>query len=1228
MKKFLTAIVAFVFFTSTLGFAAAGSGGKLNNQSAPNANISQETGQVIEGQYIVVLKPNKDKGLAPRSAAEMQNLAASVGATAKNVYATVLEGFSGKLSDSQVRQLLSDPAVDYIEPDRTIRMVAQTTPWGISHINAPVAHSRGVTGSGVKVGIIDTGIDHGHPDLAALYAGGIDFVNGDNDPMDDEGHGTHVSGTVAAIDNTIGVLGVAPAVSLYGIKVLDRFGSGTFADVIAGIDWAAANGMDVVNMSLGAGVGTNALQTACDNAYASGVVICAAAGNNYGGPVSYPAKYSSAIAVSAIDQGNNLANFSNRGAEVEVTAPGVSIYSTYRGGGYATMDGTSMATPHTTGVCALIWATGSFGSASAVRSQLTSTAIDLGSAGRDNNFGYGLIDADAATAGAGGPPTADFSGSPTSGTEPLTVSFSDLSTGSPTSWSWNFGDGGTSTQQNPSHTFATAGNYTVALTATNGNGSNTATKNNYITVNPCIAPTAGFSGSPLSGDYPLTVGFSDASSGAASYSWDFGDGGSSTASNPNHTYNAAGTYSVTQTVTNSCGSDQLIRSNYITVTTPPPPPPPVADFSGTPTTGSAPLTVSFSDLSSNSPTSWSWDFGDGGTSTQQNPGYTYNAAGTYTVSLTATNVSGSDIITKVGYITVNTGPIAGEGFILSRNADFSTDDRSFTQAETIYMKVWTDVVDNGNLKKSEWELKDANKNRVRQPFTNNGDNTYTASFALSGLPSSATSWTWKGKVEDNNKVKYNPTTTITITTGPPPAPVADFSGNPTSGFAPLAVSFSDLSTNSPTSWAWDFGDGGSSTAQNPSYTFATAGTYTVSLTATNSSGSNTMTKTGYITVNTCTAPTAGFAGSPTSGDFPLAVSFSDQSTNGPTSWAWDFGDGGTSTAQNPNHTYTAAGTYDVTLTATNSCGSDQLVQTGYITVTTPPCNPPVAAFSGTPTSGNAPLNVSFTDQTSNSPTSWAWDFGDGGTSTQQNPGYTYNNAGTYTVTLTATNSCGSDQLVQTNYITVTAGGPVTGEGFILSRNADFSTDDRTFTNIETIYMKVWSDVVDFNDINRARWELKDANKNKIRQNMTNNFDGTYTASFALSGLPSNATSWTWKGEAKDNAGNRYKPTTTISVTMVAGLGAESVTPSSFELSNYPNPFNPSTEISFTLPQASHVLLEVYNVSGQLVDVLADGQHGAGEHIITWDGSGRASGIYFYRLQTDNALQTKKMLLLK
>ncbi|MFU8766911.1 MAG: S8 family peptidase [Candidatus Methanoperedens sp.] len=271
----------------------------------------------------------------------------------------------------------------------------QVMPWGIKRIDAEPSWGKS-TGNGTKVAVVDTGIDFQHPDLAGNVKGGVSFVKRSKGYRDDNGHGTHVAGTIAALNNEIGVVGVAPDAWLYGVKVLDRKGSGWLSDVIAGIDWSTANGMQVITMSLGSSGSSNSLEMAVDNAYNQGIVIVAAAGNDYGGTVSYPARYDSVIAVTATDSGDNIASFSNTGQEAELAAPGVGIYSTYKGGSYATLSGTSMATPHVTGTVALLLASNESLEPPEVRKRLGDTATDLGDSGRDIYYGFGLVNASAA----------------------------------------------------------------------------------------------------------------------------------------------------------------------------------------------------------------------------------------------------------------------------------------------------------------------------------------------------------------------------------------------------------------------------------------------------------------------------------------------------------------------------------------------------------------------------------------------------------------------------------------------------------------------------------------------------------------------------------------------------------------------------------------------------------------------------------------------------------------
>jgi len=538
-----------------------------------------------------------------------------------------------------------------------------------------------------------------------------------------------------------------------------------------------------------------------------------------------------------------------------------------------------------------------------------------------------------------GAPVAGFNPSPTSGAAPLAVTFTDTTTGKVTAWSWDFGDSATSASQNPSHTYANPGTYTVKLTVTGPGGSSTKTASTPIAVT-LPAPGANFTMTPAGGTAPLAVAFTDATTGnVTGWVWNFGDGTTSAVQSPSHTYTSAGSYTVTLTATGPGGSSSITASTPITVI----PPAPVANFAMTPASGSAPLTVTFTNSTTGTVTAWAWDFGDGTGSTAKSPSHSYGSPGSYTVTLAATGPGGSSTMTASTPITV-TAPAPVADFAMTPTSGVAPLSVAFTDATTGIVTSWA------------WSFGDGTTSADQNPtHTFSTPGSYTVKLTATGPGGSTTK-------KASTPIKANW-----------PAPQASFTMSPASGTVPLKVAFTNTTTGKVTAWAWDFGDGTSATGKSPKHTYATPGSYTVTLTATGPGGSSTITASTPISA-TPPAPVANFTMTPASGSAPLTVTFTDTTTGTVTSWAWDFGDGTSSDSESPIHSYANPGSYTVTLTATGPGGSS--TKTASTPISVAQVAAPLDSFAMNATSSAAPPSVSVSHPAIGSAAIWSWEIGD------------------------------------------------------------------------------------------------------------------------------------------------------------------------------------------------------------------------------------------------------------
>jgi gliding motility-associated-like protein len=645
-------------------------------------------------------------------------------------------------------------------------------------------------------------------------------------------------------------------------------------------------------------------------------------------------------------------------------------------------------------------------------------------------------------------PVANFNASVTSGCSPLKVTFNDQSTGNPTSWSWDFGNGQLSTVQNPTVSYSQPGTYTVRLIVKNDSGIDDEIKTDYITV--FQGPKASFTANMTTSCEPGTIQFTDlstapAGSSVTSWSWNFGDEGTSAQQNPSHTYTNTGFYTVSLQVTSSTGCKSTITiGRYIRIVNGVD-----VDFAySQPATCRPPFMINFQDQSSGPGTlSYSWSFGNGANSTSKNPSTTYPSAGTYQVHLTVqSNLGCSGAITK-------------DIVVAGKTTDF-------TFPSTICIGQEVNFKNNSSPSpvSSLWTFSDG-----------------TSSSQINPVKTFLAGGSFKVKLINNyGNCSDSITKTVTVIT----SPTVDFSANDSTACdAPFTVQFTDKSPGA-SSWLWDFGDGMTSTLQNPSHTYSSSGFYDVTLSITLVGGcSNTITKPQYIKIK---QTTVAISNAPAGGCIPFTYSpiASIQSVDSIISYSWDFGDGGSSTVKNPTHTYNSAGSYDLQLTITtqSGCVKTLTIPNGVRTGTKP-----TADFSFTPNGACASTPVKFTDLSPPAPganVEWNWDFGDGSTSTLQNPTHTFQDTGNLTIRFTVLNNDCPDIISKT----ITVLPPVAKFGYQVNCNKRLNV---TFSD-SSLANPVYGPVT-------YQWDFGDGSPTSTLQNPTHSYSslGVYTVTLTV-----------------------------------------------------------------------------------------------------------------------------------
>ncbi|MHB8522061.1 MAG: S8 family serine peptidase [Limisphaerales bacterium] len=860
--------------------------------------------------------------------------------------------------------------VEYAEPD--VRVQLLLTPndfryydgslWGLHNtgqlggtpgadIDAPDAWDIQSTASNIIVAVVDTGTRYTHEDLADnmwVNPGGtnhgINAINGTDDPMDDHGHGTHISGTIGAVgNNQVGIVGVAWQVQLMSCKFIDPKGNGTVSDAITCINYARTHGAKIINASWGTtNFNSSALHDAIASARDAGMIMVAACGNsqedNDGPDAIYPASYSdldNIISVAATTRNDGLAVFSNYGTTtVHLGAPGQDIYSTYYSSNndYVAMSGTSMAAAHVSGACAVVWAHYPDETYRQIISRVLAGTDPVSALAGKCTTG-GRLNLKKALASANPPPpppplpvvTVLASRAQATETGSQTGEFTFNRTGETTAaLTVHYTLSGSATngvdyQKLPDSVTIAAGASSATLTATPLDDPNDTEPDADKTAMLTLSTDAAYQvGSP--DNATVTISDNDNSapppslptvtvtasrpqateSGSQTGEFTFGRTGNTSAALTVH-------YTLSGTATNGVDYQDLTNSTTIPA-------------------GAATATLTVTPLDDPNDTEPDGD-------------------------KTAVLTLDSDAAYQAGSPNTATVTISDDDVPGAPTADFTANPASGDAPLTVQ---FTDK-STGTIASWDWNFGDGSAHGTTQ----NPSHTYNA----------AGNFTVTLTVTGSGGATSSKSASIQVTTPPPAPPTADFTASAAVGLVPFSVQFTDKSTGTVTSWDWNFGDGSAHTsAQNPAHTYASAGNFTVTLTVTGSGGvtgggAPTSSKSATIqaTAPPPPAPTADFTANPTSGNAPLTVQFGDKSTGTIASWDWNFGDGSAhGTTQNPSHTYNAAGNFTVTLTVTGSGGATSS-KSASIQVTTPPPLPTVTVVPSVPAASEiGPVQGQFT----------------------------------------------------------------------------------------------------------------------------------------------------------------------------------------------------------------------------------------------------------------------------